>query len=242
MSDRALAERLARTAGAIALELRGGAATAKAGATDLVTEADVRAERTLLDLLAAERPHDGVLGEEGAAAEGTSGRRWLLDPVDGTLNYAAGMSPWCSAVALCDAQGPLACAVYDGAHDELFGAARGEGATRDGQRLALTAPAPALADAVVNVFVDARRRDPEIVAATEALLRRAGAVRAIGSGSVELAWLAAGRLHGWVQADTDPWDWAPGALLVAEADGATAVRGRWHLAAADTTLLEAIAP
>jgi len=90
VSDRALAERLVRLAGAIALELRGGAVDVKAGATDVVTEADRRAEAALLEVLRAERPGDGVLGEEGAAVAGGE-RRWLLDPVDGTLNYASGL-------------------------------------------------------------------------------------------------------------------------------------------------------
>ena len=80
-------------------------------------------------------------------------------------------------------------------------------------------------------FVDARRRDAEVAAGTERLLRRVGALRAVGCGTLELAWVAAGRLHGWVQADVEPWDWHPGALLVAEAGGAARVAGRWHAAA-----------
>ena len=113
MSDRALAERLVRVAGAIALELRGGAAEVKGGgATDVVTEADRRAEAALVELLRAERPGDGVVGEEGAAVAGGE-RSWLLDPVDGTLNYARGLPAWCAAVCLVDAAGPLACAAFD---------------------------------------------------------------------------------------------------------------------------------
>ena len=89
-------------------------------------------------------------------------------------------------------------------------------------------------------FVDVRRRDPEIAAGTAALLERIGALRAAGCGSLELAWVADGRLHGWVQADVEPWDWHPGALLVAEAGGATAVAGRWHVAAASPALRDAL--
>ena len=162
-------------------------------------------------------------------------RQWLLDPVDGTLNYARGLPAWCSAVVLLDAAGPLACAAYDPVADELFSAARGEGATLGGAALRAPAPPP-LADAVVATFVDVRRRAPEVVAGTEALLRRVGALRAVGCGTLELAWIAAGRLHGWVQAGVEPWDWHPGALLVAEAGGATRVAGPWHVAAAGTAL------
>jgi myo-inositol-1(or 4)-monophosphatase len=230
--DRALAERLVRAAGAIALELRGGAVEVKGDATDVVTEADRRAEAVMLDLLRAERPDDGVLGEEGAAVAGGA-RRWLLDPVDGTLNYASRLPAWCSAVALVDAEGALASAVHDPLSGELFSAARGAG-----QRTLGTAPL--LGEATVATFVDIRRRDPEIAAGTGALLERIGALRAAGCGSLELAWVADGRLHGWVQADVEPWDWHPGALLVAEAGGAIAVDGRWHVAAASAALCDAL--
>jgi len=238
VSDRALAERLVRVAGAIALELRGGAAEVKGEATDVVTEADRRAEATLLELLRAERPGDGVLGEEGAAVRG-GGRRWLLDPVDGTLNYAHGLPAWCAAVALVDADGTVASAVYDPVADELFSAARGEGATVNGAVLRV-GEAPGLADAVVATFVDVRRRDGDAVASTERLLGSVGALRAVGCGSLELAWVAAGRLHGWVQADVEPWDWHPGALLVAEAGGVARVAGRWFVACGDAALCEAV--
>jgi myo-inositol-1(or 4)-monophosphatase len=229
VSDRALAERLVRAAGAIALELRGGAVELKGAATDVVTEADRRAEAAQLALLRTERPGDSVMGEEGAAVEGGT-RRWLLDPVDGTLNYARGLPAWCSAVALVDRQGPLASAIFDPLSDELYTAARAEGA-RLGRAPLRVAAAPALPDAVVATFVDARRRDADIAAGTERLLRQVGAVRAVGCGSLELAWVAAGRIHAWVQADVEPWDWYPGALLVEEAGGKAAVAGRWHVAA-----------
>jgi myo-inositol-1(or 4)-monophosphatase len=233
-ADRALAERLVRRAGEIALELRGGGADVKAGgATDVVTDADRRAEAELLALLRFERPDDGVLGEEGAAVAG-GGRRWLLDPVDGTLNYAAGLPAWCTAVALVDEAGALASAVFDPLHAELFSAARGEGAG-----LAV-APDVSLVEATVATFVDARRRDDEITLATDALTRRVGALRAVGCGSLELAWVAAGRMHAWVQADVEPWDWHPGALLVGEAGGTVAVHGRWHVAACGPRIVDGL--
>jgi len=236
VSDRDLAERLVRIAGAVALQLRGAPAEVKGDATDVVTEADRRAEAAQVALLRGERPGDGVVGEEGAAVAGGD-RRWLLDPVDGTLNYARGLPAWCAAVALLDADGAAASAVYDPVADELFSAARGAGATVNGAPLR-GGTAPALADAVVATFVDTRRRDADVAAGTEALLRRVGALRAVGSGTLELAWVAAGRLHGWIQADVEPWDWHPGALLVAEAGGVARVADRWHAAAAGAPLAE----
>ena len=147
----------------------------------------------------------------------------------------AALPAWCSAVALLDGGGTVATAVFDPVADELFSAARGAGATLDGAPLRV-APGPVLGDAVVATFVDARRRDADVIAGTEALLRRVGALRAAGCGSLELAWLAAGRLHAWVQADVEAWDWHPGALLVAEAGGVVHVSGRWHVAAASKSL------
>ena len=229
-----MAERLVRVAGGIATELRGGAVEVKGAATDVVTEADRRSEAAQLALLRAERPGDSVLGEEGTAVEGGA-RRWLLDPVDGTLNYASGLPAWCSAVALVDGTAPLASAVYDPVADELFSAARGGGAWLNGTPLR-PAGAPALCDATVATFVDARRRDRGVTAGTERLLREVGALRAAGCGSLELAWVAAGRIHAWVQADVEPWDWYPGALLVEEAGGEAGVAGRWHVAAASAGL------
>jgi myo-inositol-1(or 4)-monophosphatase len=234
VSDRALAEQLVRLAGGLALELRGGAVEVKDGATDVVTAADREAEAAQVALLRGKRPSDAVVGEEGAAVAGGE-RRWLLDPVDGTLNYARGIPPWCSAVALLDAEGAAAAAVYDPVADELFSAARGAGATVNGAPLRV-GRAPALVGAVVATFVDIRRRDVDVIARTEGLLRRVGALRAVGCGSLELAWLAAGRLDGWVQADVEPWDWHPGALLVAEAGGVARVAGRWRVAAASGPL------
>jgi myo-inositol-1(or 4)-monophosphatase len=234
MPDRALAERLVRMAGAIALELRGGAVDVKDGATDVVTEADRHAEEALAAVLRSERPEDGVVGEEGAAVAGGD-RRWLLDPVDGTLNYATGLPAWCAAVALLDGDEAVASAVYDPVADELYSAARGDGATLNGARLRVGA-APALDEALLATFVDVRRREAELVAGTEALLRRVGALRAVGCGSLELAWVAARRLHAWAQADVEPWDWHPGALLVAEAGGVVRRQGRWHVAAAGAAL------
>jgi myo-inositol-1(or 4)-monophosphatase len=233
MSDRALAERLVRVAGEVALGLRGGPAGVKGLATDVVTEADVRAEAALVELLRAERPGDGVVGEEGTVVAGGR-RRWLLDPVDGTLNYARGLPAWCSAACVLDDGGALACAVFDPVAGELFSAARGEGAPP------ASGGAPALSEAVVATFVDVRRRDDEVAVGIERLLRRIGALRAVGCGTLELAWVAAGRLDGWVQAGVEPWDWHPGALLVAEAGGCVRVSGRWSVAARSEALANEI--
>jgi len=130
--------------------------------------------------------------------------------------------------------------VFDPVAGELFSAERGRPTTLNGTPLAIPANPPALAGATVATFVDARRRDAAISSGTDALLREVGALRAVGCGSLELAWIAAGRLHAWAQADVEPWDWHPGALLVAGAGGTARVAGRWHVAAAGAALAEAV--
>jgi myo-inositol-1(or 4)-monophosphatase len=178
-------------------------------------------------------PADAVLGEEGTESGG-AGRRWLIDGVDGSVGFAAGLSGgWCSAVALEDGEGPLAAAVLDPVTGELAAAARGRGTTLGGRAVRVPAARP-LAEAYVATFLRQDRLGaPGVRATGHALLDAAGLVRHAGPGSLELAWVAAGRLDGWMQPAPDPWDWAPGALLVREAGGvAKVVHGstRWHLA------------
>jgi myo-inositol-1(or 4)-monophosphatase len=189
---------------------------------DVVSSADRDAEAAVVELLRAERPGDGVLGEEGARVEAE--RTWVVDALDGTFNYVSGVPSWCAAVALTDDRGPLAAAVCAPAVGEEHSAARGEGAggltVRRGRRLK---------DALVSTFADDRvLTPPDLLALVDA----AAVVRTGGAGSLELAWVAAGRIDAWVQRDTAPWDWLPGALLVREAGGcAEVLPGGWHLAA-----------
>ena len=235
-SDRALAERLVRVAGAIALELRGGAAEVKGYATDVVTEADRRAEAAMLELLRAERPGDGVLGEEGAAVGGDGGRRWLLDPVDGTLNYASGLPAWCAAVALLDPAGAAVAAVHDPVADETFTAARGAGAALNGaplrvrrRRRGSERPSWPRSSTCAGATTSWRRA-PSGSCARSARCGRSAAARSSSRGSPRDGCTAGS------QADVEPWDWHPGALLVAESGGAARVSGRWHVAAAGPSL------
>ncbi|HEY7075643.1 MAG TPA: inositol monophosphatase [Solirubrobacteraceae bacterium] len=239
MDDLAVAEAAVRAAVEAARRARAAAdgrldTQIKGVSADVVTEADRAAEAAAAAVLARHRPADAVLGEEGTRTHGGARRRWLIDGVDGTVGFAAGLSGgWCSAVALEDGDGPLAAAVLDPVTGELAAAARGRPATLGGRPARVRAARP-LAEAHVATFL---RQDrlvaPGVRATGHALLDAAGLVRHAGPGSLELAWVAAGRLDGWMQPEVDPWDWAPGALLVREAGGeARIVHGgtRWHLA------------
>lgn len=242
-ADREVAERAAAAAGAAALARVGTALDVgyKRSGADPVTDADREAEAAAVAVLRAERPDDAITGEEGARS-GPAGatRRWVVDGLDGTTNFAAGVPHWCVAVALHDDDGPLACAIEDPLRGERFAAARGEGAAiagPGGRRVAARVRTGRPLDrAVVATFLRPDRLDAlRAGALAAALVARTGGLRMPGSGSLDLAWVAAGRLDAWIQPDPDPWDWLPGRLLVEEAGGVTVVAGErpaWHLAGA----------
>jgi myo-inositol-1(or 4)-monophosphatase len=141
-----LAVEAARMAGALLVErARHGAereVTSKSTPTDLVSEADTESERAIRELLAARRPHDGIVGEEGSDVPGSSGLRWVVDPLDGTVNFLFGIPQWCVSVAVRDRDETIAGAVYDPNRDELFTATRRGQATLGGPEgtIALAGP------------------------------------------------------------------------------------------------------
>jgi myo-inositol-1(or 4)-monophosphatase len=236
VTDRQLAERAARLGAAAALEHFGGtlAVDRKATPVDVVTAADRAAEEAVAELIARERPQDAIVGEEGTARPGGE-RRWIVDALDGSFNFVSGVPHWCTAVALQDARGTVAAAVHDAVRDELFSAARGGGCTAGG-RPTVVRTDRALPEALVSTFLRTDKlagRDAAPVLA--ALAQHAGMLRMAGSGSLDLAWVAAGRIDGWIQPNVDEWDWLPGALLVAEAGGRCEVlpgTPAWHIAGA----------
>jgi myo-inositol-1(or 4)-monophosphatase len=243
LSDRELAERAVRAGGAKALALAGGDVDVrrKSSAGDLVSAADHASEEAIVALLCAERPDDAITGEEGSAVGGAA-RRWLVDGLDGTINFLRGIPQWCVAVVLEEGGEPLAAAVLDPVRDELYSAARGQGAHRDAAPLRVRAGAP-LHEAVVSSFLRADKlRGSAAVEGFGPLLAAPAALRMGGAGSLELAWLAAGRIDAWAQPNVDEWDWLPGRLLVEEAGGRTAVIDgeplSWYVAAAPGTFEE----
>jgi myo-inositol-1(or 4)-monophosphatase len=203
---------------------------AKSVAADLVTDADARAERAAAQIIRAHRPDDAIVGEEGTSTNDAATRRWYVDGIDGTVAFASRHpGGWCSAIALADEHGPKSAAVL-APGDALYSAERGEGATRDGERLHVRAARPLDEAHVAAFFRRDRLGNPGVRELAHVLLDRAGLLRHAGPGTLELAWIAAGRLDAWIQPDTDPWDWHPGALLVTEAGGVATTHGRWHVA------------
>jgi myo-inositol-1(or 4)-monophosphatase len=160
-----------------------------------------------------------MLAEEGTQASGESGRRWVFDPLDGTVSYLYGYPHWCVSVALEDGDGGLVGVVYDPNRDELFAAVRGEGATLAGERLHVRDAAPLERAMVATGFgYDAEHRARQAGIVRE-LLPRVRDVRRAGSAALDLSWLAAGRFDAYYERGLNPWDWAAGTLLVREAGG-----------------------
>jgi myo-inositol-1(or 4)-monophosphatase len=212
-------------AGELLLERFGGPARGvdvKSSSTDLVSDADRAAEEAIVGLLRSERPDDGLLGEEGASVEGASGRRWVVDPLDGTTNFLYGIPQWAVSIAVEDASGTLAGVVFDPAAGELFAASRGGGAELNGEPIAVGVCTDLSRALVATGFgYDAERRRAQAAAAAQ-ILPRVRDIRRAGAAALDLAWLAAGRLDGYWERGLKPWDWAAGRLLVEEAGGAMA--------------------
>jgi myo-inositol-1(or 4)-monophosphatase len=189
-----------------------GVAT-KSTPTDLVSEADVMAERAVRELLGRRRPDDAILGEEGDETAGTTGLRWVVDPLDGTVNYLFGIPQWCVSVA-CEGR---AGAILDPLRDELFEVTAGAGARLGGAPLRGSRREELSTALVTTGFAyDAgvRARQAEVVAR---VLPRVADVRRLGSAALDLAWTAAGRCDAYYERGVSAWDVAAGTMLCTEA-------------------------
>jgi myo-inositol-1(or 4)-monophosphatase len=202
--------------------------SSKTTATDPVSAADRAAEQLIARRLAEARPDDGLLGEEGQAPRrGTSGLRWVVDPLDGTVNFLYGVPAWCVSVACEDDEGSLVGVVHDPNRDETFRAVRGGGAWCGEQRLTMTAVDDLSRTLLATGFAydPATRRDWADDVAD--LLGHVRDLRRGGSAALDLAWTAAGRFDAYLEFGLSPWDWAAGSLLVTEAGGTLTRPERW---------------
>jgi myo-inositol-1(or 4)-monophosphatase len=224
-SDLELAERAARAAADVLLSFYGQAPQglgSKSSETDPVSDADREAERTVRDLLAAERPDDGLVAEEGSHAEAASGRRWVVDPLDGTVNYLYGFPAWGVSVALEDEHGPAAGVVLDPLRDDCFAAARGEGARLNGAPMRVRERRELERALVATGFSYEPVRRAQQAGVIRRILPRVRDLRRAGAAALDLAWLAAGRVDAYFERGLHQWDWAAGRLLVEEAGGVVA--------------------
>ncbi len=237
----ALAVQAARMAGGLLAERAHHGAerevASKSTPTDLVSEADVASQRAIRELLAQRRPDDGFVGEEeeeGTSEEGDSGLSWVVDPLDGTVNFLFGIPQWSVSVAVRDDAGTIAGAVYDPNRDELFSATRDGGARMLGPRGAVelehrpgsdpshdrrtgSDAGPGgedLASAMIATGLaydaDVRRAQARVL---ERLVPRVRDIRRLGSAALDLTWTAAGRFDAYYERSVKQWDIAAGALV-----------------------------
>jgi myo-inositol-1(or 4)-monophosphatase len=225
----ALATELAREAGALALSMRAGIGVleTKSSPTDVVTAADKAVEALLVQRLATARPEDGLLGEEGAGSLGTSGIRWVIDPIDGTVNYLYGIPQWAVSIGVEDASGTVVGVVFDPSKDELWQAVRGGGAALNGVPLRCSSVTSLAAALVGTGFGYDERRRAAQSRLLPTLLPIVRDIRRLGAGSLDLCSVAAGRLDAYFEQGLSPWDLSAGGLIAAESGAVvTGLRGR----------------
>jgi myo-inositol-1(or 4)-monophosphatase len=214
-----LAESLARQAAQVQLERLGSRIRVgtKSTATDMVTEVDREVEQLLVDGILAARPDDGILGEEGADVIGTSGHRWIVDPIDGTTNYLYGHPGFAVSIA-CERDGEVVVGVVnDPLHGELHSAIRGGGATRNGEPIRCSSETN-IAHALVATgfgYDPERRREQGAVVAR--ILGDIRDIRRMGAAAVDLCSVASGRVDAYFERGLNTWDLAAGELIAAEA-------------------------
>jgi len=221
-AERSLAVAAARAAGDLLRQELAGARRIlyKGSPTNLVTEMDARVEALIVDRLAAAFPADAILAEERGARPGRSGRRWIVDPLDGTTNYAHGVPIYAVSIALEAAGRVQLGVVYDPSQRELFVAERGAGAFCNDARLSVSGTATLDESLLATGFpYDIRVNADNNLREYAAFATRARGVRRLGSAVLYLAWLAAGRLDGYWELRLGPWDVAAAGLMVEEAGG-----------------------
>jgi myo-inositol-1(or 4)-monophosphatase len=218
----ALAEELARSAAEVQRERlnSGFGVETKSSHTDMVTEVDNAIEALIVDGILEVRPDDGILGEEGADVEGTSGYRWLIDPIDGTTNYLYGHPGFAVSIA-CERDGEtVAGVVADPLHGEVFAATRGGGATRNGASIRCSSETDLSKALVATGFgydPGVRRAQALVVARIIGDIRD---IRRMGAAAVDLCSVACGRVDAYFERGLNAWDLAAGELIASEA-GAT---------------------
>jgi len=215
-----VAEDLARAAGDMALRGRKSgdvAATTKSSPTDMVTQYDKASEELITSGLTARRPHDGIIGEEGASVSGSSGITWHIDPIDGTSNFYFDIPMWAVSIGAVDDSGPLVGVVYAPALGEIYTAIRGEGAFLNGSPIHVRNNSE-LSDALVctgfSYRVHERTQHAQRVAQMVTHIRD---IRRFGAAAIDLCFVACGRYDAYFEEHLHSWDLVAGQVIATEA-------------------------
>lgn len=225
---RALAESIATRAGDIIVERRRHhveVAATKSTDVDVVTAVDREAETLIQELLASARPGDGFVGEEGGSGESTTGVSWVVDPIDGTVNFLYGIPHYAVSIAAVEGDPSpgswdlQAGVVLNPVTGEMFSAGKGQGATLNNSSLHVAAPVPLAQALWLTGFAYAKHFREEQGRLAHAILPDVRDIRRAGTASLDLAFIAAGRGNIYFERTLSPWDHAAGELLVTEAGG-----------------------
>lgn len=244
--DARLAVELVAQAGGLAARMRadGLGAEQKTHVSDVVTAADRAAERLVVDRVARERPDDAILGEEGTSRAGTSGRTWVIDPVDGTYNFHRGLDWWCSALALDDGDDVVLGAVHHPPSGTTYVGGPGLASRRDGEPIARLVDRP-LREACATTYLHPPFHGGEIGAAFGRAVAGVATLRMLGSGTMDAMAIAEGRCDVLFQHSVPDWDRLPGAAIIRGVGGESrVVRAAgvdWHVAGVPTAVSEVCA-
>ncbi len=215
----AVAREAARAAAAVLSERFGERAYgvhAKSTPTDLVSDADLAAETAIRAVLDERRPGDGIIAEEGGQTDGGA-VRWIVDPLDGTINFLFGIPAFAVSIACEDADGTIAGVVLDPIREECFSATRSGPARLNGSRIEASERDDLALSLVATGFsYDAGLRARQAAVAVR-VLPRVRDIRRVGAAALDLAWCGCGRLDGYYERGVKPWDWAAGALIAERA-------------------------
>ncbi|MEV0603862.1 inositol monophosphatase family protein [Streptomyces sp. NPDC050315] len=201
-----------------------GVAATKSSPIDVVTDMDIASEKLITGFLSQRRPEDGFLGEEGASAEGSSGVRWVIDPIDGTVNYLYGLPSWAVSIAAEKDGETVVGVVAAPMRGETSHAVLGGGAFLNNAPIRVR-PAPPLSQALIGTgFGYIAERRAAQAAVLGSLLPRVRDIRRGGSAAIDLCDVACGRLDAYYERGLNPWDFAAGELIAREAGARTAGR------------------
>jgi myo-inositol-1(or 4)-monophosphatase len=215
-----LRARLPEVAGGLLLA---GGASAKSSPTDLVTDVDRSSEALIVGSLLAARPDDGVHGEEGSSRKGSTGLTWVIDPLDGTINYLYGIPIFSVSIAASQAGRSIVGVVHNPSTGEMFTASEGMGAALDGRELRLEATGRPIGEALVGTgFSYSARNRAAQARLLSVVLPEVRDIRRAGSAALDLCAVACGRLDAFYESELKPWDSAAGGLVAREA-GATVI-------------------
>jgi len=187
---------------------------------DLVTDADIASEELIRRIIGAHFPDDAFLGEEGSDLERVEGRRWIVDPIDGTTNFAHAFPPYCVSIALYDGLKPILGIVLEVSRNELFSAVLGEGAFCNENRIIVSGIQQIDRTLIGTGFpVEEGVNYDKMLTIVRSILKETQGLRRAGSAAYDLVCVAAGRLDGFFETGLKPWDVAAAALIVKEAGG-----------------------